>query len=289
MQEKRGLQEKRKWIATGTIRKDSLSELSGLAASRQFPGVLWAHNDSGDHSRLFAIRADGSFVAEIEVDDAANKDWEDLALDSKTKTLWIADVGNNENKRDDLCVYKLAEPSPKNKKASVKAKRLPVVYPDQTEFPPKKSEWRFDCEAVFVFGGKLHLLTKHRMAGSPFFPSDSTVLYRLDSENTKRVNTLTRLDQRSKLGGWVTAADVSPDGKTLAVLTQAPVASVWLFDLRGVGEKLLTKPTHRQVLEKAKQCEALCFLDSATLLLGNEQRELWALKVQELPSLAPGA
>ncbi|MCX6369173.1 MAG: hypothetical protein NTX57_21045 [Armatimonadetes bacterium] len=271
---------KRRWIPTGTIRKDALSELSGLVASQRSPGVLWAHNDSGDRSRFFAIHADGSFVAEIEVEDAANKDWEDIALDRESGTLYISDMGNNANKRDDLCVYKLREPEPK--KATVMATKIRVAYPDQTEFPPKKTEWRFDCEAVFVYRKKLHLLTKHRAAGSPFFPSDSTVLYRLDSENTEKTNTLTRLDQRSGLGGWVTGADLSPDGKYLAVLAQLPVASVWIFETRGVGDKLLSKAVKRQVLESAKQCEAICFLDNQTLLLGNEQRELFRLPLADV-------
>ncbi len=270
---------KRKWIATGTIRHEDLDELSGLAASRRYPGIFWGHNDSGDSSRFFALRANGSVVAEVEVDDAANKDWEDIALWGKT--LYISDLGNNDNKRRDLCVYKLSEPPPRT--AEVRAQKIRVAYPDQTEFPPKKDAWRFDCEAIFVFQGKLHVLTKHRAAGMPFFPSDSTVLYRLDREDPKRVNTLTKLDQRRGLGGWVTAADLSPDGKTLAVLTHLPVASVWLFDLLGVGEKLLSKPVKRQVFQGAKQCEALCFIDNQTLLLGNEQRELCRVGIADFP------
>ena len=270
---------RRKWAPTGLIRHEDLDELSGLAASRQYPGIFWGHNDSGDHSRLFALRANGTVVAEVEVANAANKDWEDVALSGKT--LYISDLGNNDNKRRDLCVYKLDEPQPR--KSTVKAQKIRVAYPDQSEFPPKKDAWRFDCEAAFVFQSKLHVLTKHRVAGMPFFPSDSTVLYRLDSEDPRKVNTLTKLDQRSRLGGWVTAADLSPDGKTLAVLTHLPVASVWLFDLQGVGEKLLSKPIKRQIFEGAKQCEALCFMDNQTLLLGNEQRELCRVGIADFP------
>lgn len=263
---------KRKWVPTGTIRKEALSELSGLAASRQYPGIFWGHNDSGDSARFFGLRADGKVVAEITVRDAKNHDWEDIALNGST--LYITDMGNNNNARENLCVYKIEEPNPTRGDQKVDATKIRVAYPDQTEFPPKHDAWRFDCEAAFVFHGKLHVLTKHRAAGMHFLPLDSTVLYRLDREDSEKVNTLTKLDSRMQLGGWVTAADCSPDGKTLAVLTHLPVASVWLFDLRGVGEKLLSKPIKRQVFEGAKQCEALCFLDNQTLLLGNEQREL---------------
>ena len=267
---------KRKWTPTGLIRSKELSELSGLAASRRHPGIFWGHNDSGDSSRFFALRADGSVVAEVEVRDAKNQDWEDIALDGKT--LYLADLGNNDNKRDNLCVYKLDEPNPSKGDQKVEATKLRVAYPDQSEFPPKQEAWRFDCEAVFVFQGKLHILTKQRAAGMRFLPLDSTTLYRLDQEDTEKVNVLTKLDSRTQLGGWVTAADLSPDGKTLAVLTHL-VASVWLFDVRGATDKLLAKPLKRILLDDAKQCEALCFRDNQTLLLGNEQRELFSLSL----------
>jgi hypothetical protein len=39
-------------------------------------------------------------------------------------------------------------------------KRIPVAYPDQKAFPDE--QWHFDCEAVFVFRGKLYFITKHR-------------------------------------------------------------------------------------------------------------------------------
>lgn len=267
------------------ITKDAISELSGIVASRRFPRVFWCHNDSGDSSRFFAIRADGSFVAEMKVRDAANVDWEDIALEGST--LWLSDLGNNGNKRKDLCVYKLAEPDPSRGDDKVDAQQLPVAYPDQSGFPPT-GEWAFDCEAIFVYQGKLHVLTKHRKAGMAFLPSDSTNLYRLDTEHTKKVNTLTKLDSRSGLGGWVTAADLSPDGKTLAVLCHLPLSSIWLFDLRGVGEKLLSKPIKRLVFTGAKQCEALCYADSQTLLMGNEQRELFRIKLSEIPAYTQG-
>jgi len=269
--------EEKKCRPTGYIRKDAIAEMSGIVASRTYPGLFWVHNDSGDKARFFAIRADGHCVAEIKVKNAENVDWEDIALDNGT--LYLTDLGNNHNQRKDLCVYKLPEPDPRKGDQKVEAEKIPVAYPDQDAFPPV-GEWRFDCEAAFVYQGKLHILTKHRLPGMRFFPADSTNLYRLDSN-------LVKLDSRSVLGGWVTAADLSPDSQTLAVLCHLPVASIWLFDLRGVGEKLLSKPTHRLILQGVKQCEALCFVDSQNLLVGNEQRELFLIPRKEILPWTP--
>src|SRR5688500_14952074 len=39
----------------GTIAHFAITESSGLAASRRFPGVIWTHNDSSSNPFLFAM------------------------------------------------------------------------------------------------------------------------------------------------------------------------------------------------------------------------------------------
>ena len=39
----------------GTVQLAAIDEASGLVASRKNPGVLWAHNDSGDSARTLAM------------------------------------------------------------------------------------------------------------------------------------------------------------------------------------------------------------------------------------------
>jgi hypothetical protein len=43
----------------GSVRHKELTEISGIAVSRQNRNVIWAHNDSGDSARIFAMRTDG--------------------------------------------------------------------------------------------------------------------------------------------------------------------------------------------------------------------------------------
>ena len=50
----------------GTVSAGDLIETSGIAASRSQDGILWAHNDSGDTARFFALgieEADGGPMA----------------------------------------------------------------------------------------------------------------------------------------------------------------------------------------------------------------------------------
>jgi hypothetical protein len=280
-----------------TISHPPIAENSGIVRSRRYPDTYWVHNDSGDKARIFAIRADGTVIVParanrredagvapqaqsefqgITIEGASNIDWEDIAIDGDT--LYIADMGNNANARRDLGIYVLKEPNPLETDRSRFLRFLPVAYPDQKQFPPR-GRMEFDCEAIFTLRGKIYAITKHRE--NRLLPAMSATLYRLDSQHTDKTNLLTRLDYAADLGGWVTAADVSPDGRTLAVLTQMPIQSVWLFDTSAPGDRFLTQGKGRQIrFTGVKQAESLCWQDGSTLIIGNEQRELFRLPVK---------
>lgn len=266
-----------------TVKAAAINEMSGIVASRKHKGVYWVHNDSGDKARFFAIKSNGTLVSPAEgisLTGAKNSDWEDIALGNGT--LYLCDVGNNDNRRKDLTVYAVPEPSP-SVASVVNAKAYRVQYEDQKDFPPKK-DWYFDCEAAFALKGKLYFLTKHRMNASAIMPEGSTNLYVLDKPSTTKVNLLKKVDSKARLGGWVCGADVSPNGKWLAVVCNAPKASVWLFALPSSGDKLLSGNTIQIPLQNAKQAEGICFGDDKTLLITNEQREIFRISVPKFES-----
>jgi len=274
-----------------------ITEMSGIVASRRYPGIFWVHNDSGDLPRIFAIRADGSIVHPgsrylsqaptgharpvpifpgVAIEPAANRDWEDIATDGKN--LYIADVGNNGNARRDLAVYVVPEPNPESATTARVATRIPIAYPDQAEFPPRAAK-PFDCEALFWRRGKLYFVTKHRTATGGADVSAS--LYRLDTRHLDVPNLLTKVDTAKDLGGWVTAADVSPDGRYLAVLTQAPSQAIWVFDANAKGDRMLSAPIKRFEFRGGVQCEAIAFDGNDRLIFTNEQRSIFRVNLAD--------
>jgi hypothetical protein len=263
----------------GTMAAPALSEVSGIVRSLRDSTRYWVHNDSGDSARIFKINAGGALLKEIKVQGAKNVDWEDLTIGGGN--LYVADLGNNGNARKNLGVYVFPEPDISTQEV-VGAKFYPVAYPDQASFPP--TFMRFDCEAVFWFKGKLHALTKHRLPGG-FAPESATNLYRMDTQFTDKPNRLKKLDSKVDVKGWVTAADMSPDGRYLAVLTHMPIASIWIFDTQGVGDKLLSKPVRWVEIRNAKQCEAICWVSREELIVANEQRDLFVVKLSQIPKL----
>jgi len=161
---------------------DLISESSGLIKSRQYSNVIWTHNDSGDIARIFAVQLDGSdkyppgtdINQGIKIDHAVNIDWEDISIDGNNNLI-IGDCGNNDNSRQDLCIYVVPEVDPDQITVVEEIFKYNFKYPDQNEFPPPLNKRNFDCEAIFFTQGKLYLLTKH--LGDKY-----TKLYRFNSK-----------------------------------------------------------------------------------------------------------
>jgi hypothetical protein len=195
-----------------------------------------------------------------------NIDWEEMAVDNNGN-IYVCDSGNNSNARRDLCIYQLKDPHPLATGSVNYFQKYFFYYPEQTEYPPEKIN--YDCEAVFWANEKLYLLTKHR--------SDSnTRLYRFDKLDPLKENPLKYL-ATFDIQGMVTAADATPDGKKLAVLTYN---NVWVFEVKR-GDKYFQGKI-KWLPISAKQCEAVCFDDEETLIITNEQTELFEIKLADM-------
>jgi len=139
---------------------NSLKESSGIV-NLQGSDNFWMINDSGNTNELFEVSESGKIQQVITVENAKNKDWEDLASNGKDK-IFIGDFGNNNNKRKDLGIYTVAVPSIKNGK--VRAVKTKFYFEDQKKFPPKKKDRNFDVEAFVYMKGYFYLFTKNRSA-----------------------------------------------------------------------------------------------------------------------------
>ncbi|MBU0553751.1 hypothetical protein KJ940_19925, partial [Myxococcota bacterium] len=96
----------------GTL-PEALGEISGLVASRQNPGVLWAHNDSGDAAVLYALNEAGQLLGRLRLPGVEAIDFEDIAAGPCPDgpfCLWVADIGDNDLSREDAALHLVAEP-----------------------------------------------------------------------------------------------------------------------------------------------------------------------------------
>jgi len=205
---------------SGLLVNPPLAEVSGLAASRAHPGVLWLHNDGGNTPYLYAVSRRGRLLARMRVLGVPNTDWEDLAAFQLrgTSYLLLADTGDNGGLRRTLQLHVIAEPRSLAQTSLQPAWSIVFRWPDGPR----------DCEAVAVdaAAGEVLLVSKKRVPAELF-----SVPLRPRGEGVVRARALGRLAglsgpgsgagalAQAPLEAQVTAADIAPDGRQLAVLT----------------------------------------------------------------------
>jgi hypothetical protein len=249
----------------GRLEPKDLKESSGLAASRRNPGVFYTHNDSGGDATIFAVREDGSLAARFRLG-VPNTDWEDVATDD-TGNLYVADTGNNQGERKSVAVHRVREPALPAHTGGGKGKendgeKLDV---DRT-WHPRFDKSPPDCEALFIHRGHAYLISKVK-SGPP-------VMFRFplaaeDDPAAQRVGEL-------PLDRPVTAADLSADGKRLAVLTRGQLA---LFDVNNDPTTAATgRAPPRRFRLPGTQIEGVTFTPDGRVLMSAESREVYRLK-----------
>ena len=178
-----------------------LTEASGLAASRQFPGRLYHINDSGETGKFFITGMDGKDTRSVRINDFEPEDTEALSLGpcpgkDSISCLYLGDIGDNDVKRKSIEIVVVDEV--RNFSPTVKARsRLKLLYPDGPH----------DAESMAVHpNGDIYILTKENPA-------------RLYKANPNAVlQTLTPVITLQP-GGRPTDMAISDDGMRLLVLT----------------------------------------------------------------------
>lgn len=244
-----------KAVADGVLQlaelaKDDFKECSGLVASRQFPGVLWTHNDGQDR-RLFAIDRRGVKLAKFELNRVFLWDFEDLAIDDQHR-LYLADIGNNLEARPHLTVHRVPEPDPNQ------ANRTLIPETSWTlKFPGKG----FDAEALFVWREYGYLISKSNK-------DKKGILYRWPLAGGRSIvlEEIGKLEVKSP----ITGADLSPDGRKLGLVA---TDGAYVIDVTGPIEAVI-KPEAFHLKLKPGQIEGCAFAPDGLLAVA-ESRELF--------------
>lgn len=232
-----------------------LKEVSGMAYDGQH---LFLIEDGGNENAIYDLDAEGKLNQKIKLDSVPNIDWEDLAQDNKG-FLYIGDFGNNDNSRKDLAIYKI------EKTAGSSLQKTAFYYPEQTDFPPKKKDLVYDCEAFFEMNGYFYLFTKNR---SKDFDG-TTFLYKVPNQPgsfpAQRIGQFRTCPDYNNC--CITGAALSADQSKMVLLSHS---KLWLFeDFKGDGflnGKITTKE-----LNHYSQKESVCFLTNDTLLISDEK------------------
>lgn len=239
------------WQPIGQYTHPDIRESSGIVTSRQFGGVYWTLNDSGNPATLYATKLNGELIQEVAIKGSGNFDWEALGIDDKNQ-LWIGEIGNNSRLRFDLKVVVIAEPNPFTETEAKVIASYPYRYPNEN----------VDAEGLFIVEGIPYIVSKER---------ERAVLYRFPALKVGSKQVLEKVgdfvDAR-----FITGAGVSKDGTRLAVCTYD---ALWVYHgtAGNLAEMIQSTPWS---LSHSFYGEAVCF-DGYDLVLTNEARDLYAM------------
>jgi hypothetical protein len=189
----------------GTIQSPDITESSGIVATKKARGALWTHNDGGQDI-VYSISSTGESLGEWKIKDVDLQNIEDIA--AGPGGLYLAAIGNDTRDRKEVTVVRIPEP-PANRSGEVSPTRIwTLKYPGGEEF---------DAESFFVLKGSGYIISK----------DDDARIYRFPLNKS---GTEFELEKMCKLnvGAKPTGADITKDGKRLAVITGA---GAYLFTL----------------------------------------------------------
>lgn len=203
--------------------------------------------DSGGEPEIYVMNKNLEKIDTLNISGVSNKDWEALTAD-ELGNFYIGDIGNNQNNRNDLFIYNV---TPTGKSVDT----IKFSYLEQKEYPPKKKERNYDSEAMYWHNEQLHFFSKNR--------GEKIVLHYSipDSSGSYQVRSI----EEKKLNHMITGADISPDGKIVALLSYG---KIYIFKV--VGNKIFDTPILLIETTRFGQSEAIAFVNNSEMIVSNE-------------------
>jgi hypothetical protein len=253
------------------LKDPAIKESSGLVASRSTPGLFWTHNDSGDGPFIYCFDSLGRRKGVWRVAGVSARDWEDIAAgpgpDRSRSYLYIGDIGDNSERRSDIVVYRVPEPTITAADIS-STKSKPLVTASAESIHLRYPDGKHDAEALMVHPvtGSLFIITKVFLSNPVIYEAPGPV----SSERTITLKRLGELNVPSLLGGIITGGDISPDGRRVALCDYMQGYEIVLPN-GAAFDTIWNQPLKPIDLGQRKQGESIAYrLDGKALLATSE-------------------
>ncbi|PTS99519.1 hypothetical protein DBR11_12175 [Pedobacter sp. HMWF019] len=231
------------------LKRQDYKELSGIAASQNYAGVLYVHEDSGNSNEVYITNTKGEDLGKVILDGVYNRDWEDIAYgpgpDPSRKYIYVAEIGDNDSKYPSVFVYRFPEPVI-DLNSSGNALH---VTPDKLQFTYPKGAVNAESLLLDPLTKDLYIATKEQAKSTLYV-----------AKYPQALNASTVLTPLARLPfDLLTSGDISPDGTEILLRN---TGQIWYWKRRpneSVAQTILRKPQDAPYSRNEHQGEAVCF------------------------------
>jgi len=257
-------------VVTPTKRQD-YQELSGVAPSHVYPGLLYVHEDSGNSNEVYVTATDGRDAGKLVLQGIRNRDWEDIAVGpgpEKDKSyIYVAEMGDNDASYSSIFIYRFPEP---DLSTATAATVVTISAIDKIELAYPEGPVNAESLLLDPLTKDLYIATKQS--------GRSTLYVARYPQSATKVSTLVALDKLPF--DLLTAGDISPDGTEILLRN---TGQTWYWK-RQTGETiaaaLLRKPQDAPYARNEQQGEGICFaLDGSGYFTNSETKKYAGEKV----------
>ncbi len=253
----------------GTMKKKTMKEISGLAASRQTPGYLWAHGDenTGDNRKIIAIQPDGTLAMTVDLTTPPNTDrddWEDIATgiyDGKNY-VFIGAIGDNDLAfNDQYYIFYFEEPAISSGTQNVTVNTIRFGYPDNTAHNTETLMYD-NVEQMFYIADKVDGVC--HLYKLPFSTTYGT--------GVQRLTEVCALGNGSKFK-LANGGDITPDGHWMAIKNEEYILLWERQGAESLSATVLRNPVQVMAYQKEEQGESLAWLNDSLFYTTSDSKK----------------
>ena len=252
---------------SGTMKKKTMKEISGLAASRTTPGYLWAHGDENVDSnrKIIAIQPDGTLAMTVNLTTpgTTRDDWEDIATGAYNNKnyVFVGAIGDNDLAfNDQYYIYYFEEPAISSGTQNVTVNTIRFGYPDNAAHNTETLMYD-NVEQMFYIADKVDGVC--HLYKLPFRTDYGT--------GVQRLTEICALGNGSKFV-LANGGDITPDGHWMAIKNEEYIL---LWERQG-AESLSTtaqrNPVQVMAYQTEKQGESLAWKDASTFYTTSDSK-----------------
>lgn len=252
----------------GTMKKKTMKEISGLAASRQTPGYLWAHGDenTSDNRKIIAIQPDGTLAMTVNITtpNTTRDDWEDIATGvyGGKNYVFIGAIGDNDLAfNDQYYIYYFEEPAITSGTQSITANTICFGYPDNKAHNTETLMYD-NIEKMFYIADKVDGVC--HLYKLPFSTTYGT--------GVQRLTEVCALGNGSKFK-LANGGDITPDSHWMAIKNEEYIL---LWERQGAESLSATaqrNPVQVMAYQKEEQGESLAWLNDSLFYTTSDSKK----------------